>query len=114
MVNEPSTKPSFSTSRKWSIGFIVVVASIAVLALVVMANYLGVRHDWRFQLSDRAQVKLSPQTTSLLQSLTNQIKVTVFFDAHGEEELEHRERDLGRAGGRGGRRGARSDEQLGC
>ena len=87
MANGKKTKPSFSTGRKWSIGFNVVVASIAVLALVVMANYLGVRHYLRFQLSDRGQMKLSPRTVNVLQSLTNQVKVTIFFDAQGEEEI---------------------------
>jgi len=87
MANEISSKPSFSAGRKWSIGFNVVVASMAVLALVVMANYLGVRHYLRFQLSDNAQLKLSPQTMSLLQSLTNQVRVTVCFDAQAESEL---------------------------
>ena len=87
MAKATSTKPSFSVGRKWSIGFNVVVASMAVLALVVMANYLGVRHYLRFQLSDRGRMKLSPQTLHILQSLTNEVKVTVFFDAQGEDEL---------------------------
>ncbi len=87
MASETSTSPSFSAGRKWSIGFNIVVASIAVLALVVMINYLAVRHYWRIPVSDGAQMKLSPQTTSLLQSLTNRVKVTVFFDAQQEEEL---------------------------
>ncbi len=87
MANGKPPKPSFSTSRKWSIGFNVVVAGIAVLALVVMANYLGVRHYWRFQFSDRSQMKLSPQTVNVLGSLTNQVKVTIFFDAQGENEI---------------------------
>ncbi|MBI3851264.1 MAG: GldG family protein [Verrucomicrobia bacterium] len=87
MANDTSTKPSFSAGRKWTIGFNVVVASLAVLALVVMVNYLGVRHYWRFQFSDRGQMKLSPQTVNVLRSLTNEVAVTVFFDAQGEEEL---------------------------
>ena len=87
MANDPSTKPSFSAGRKWTIGFNVVVASLAVLALVVMANYLAVRHHWRFQLSDRGKIKLSPQTVNVLRSLTNQVEVTVFFDAQKEEEV---------------------------
>ena len=86
MPNAPLTKPTFSTRRKWVIGFNVAVAVAAVVAMVVMANYLAARHYLRFQWSGHRKVSLSPQTSRVLQSLTNQVRVTVFFDAREEAE----------------------------
>jgi hypothetical protein len=88
MPNAPLTKPTFSTRRKWVIGFNVAVAVAAVVAMVVMANYLAARHYLRFQWSGHRKVSLSPQTSRVLQSLTNQVRVTVFFDAREQMELQ--------------------------
>src|SRR5436853_66528 len=72
--------PSFSTARKWSISLNVLVSSATVLALVLMVNYLAARHFTRVSLCPRAQVTLSPRTFKVLDSLTNEIKVTVYFN----------------------------------
>ena len=72
--------PSFSPARRWSLGLNVLVSSLAMLALILMANYLGARHFKRFALSERAQVELSPLTLRVLGSLTNDVKVIVYFD----------------------------------
>src|SRR5438552_562588 len=72
--------PSFSLARKWSISLNVLVSSLTVLALVVMVNYLAARHFKRFSLSESAQIQLSPLTVRVLSSLTNDVKVIVYFD----------------------------------
>jgi hypothetical protein len=87
MTYEPSAKPSFSAGRKWAIGFNVVVSILAALALGVMVNYLAARHYLRVPLNAARQTQLSPQTLRVLRSITNEFKVTIFFDATGEEEL---------------------------
>src|SRR4051812_45480935 len=74
-IEHPAT---FSPGRKWRIGLSVFVSTAAVLSLVFMANYLAVRHYWRWDLS-RHQ-RLSPLTVRVLGSLTNTVKVIVFFD----------------------------------
>ena len=53
---------------------------VVVLALVVMVNYLSGHYSQRFYLSTRAQVELSPRTINLLQSLTNRVHVTLYYD----------------------------------
>ncbi|MDQ6630537.1 MAG: GldG family protein [Verrucomicrobiota bacterium] len=80
-------KASFSTGRRWVIGLNVFLSAVAVLALLVMANYLSAGYFKRFQWTAHSQLKLSPQTVRILQTLTNQVDVTIFFDAQGEEEL---------------------------
>jgi ABC-type uncharacterized transport system len=73
-------QPSFSPGRRWKIGFNMLVRTALVLAVVVMVNYLGAKFFKRFYLSSQTQVKLSPRTLSVIQSITNQIAVTVYYD----------------------------------
>jgi hypothetical protein len=80
MLIEPKPQPSFSSGRRWKIGFDVVVRTALVLAVVVMVNYLGARFFDRFYLSSQTRVQLAPQTLNLLKSLTNHIDVTLYYD----------------------------------
>ena len=80
MTSDSPQPPSFSAGRKWSTVFHVAVSTLAVFALVVMINYLGARHFVRASWKDETQFKLSPLTLQVLQSLTNQVRVVVFFD----------------------------------
>jgi ABC-type uncharacterized transport system involved in gliding motility auxiliary subunit len=87
MSIEPLPKPSFSSSRRWSIKLSIALSTLAVLALVLMANYLGTGYPKRFQWSGSSRIELSPQTIRVLQSVTNPVEVTIFFNKKGEEEL---------------------------
>ena len=78
MAND--THPSFSVARKWSLSLNMLLALVAVLALLVMANYLGARHFKRWSWSDKAQAQLSPLSLRVLNSVTNPVKVTLYFD----------------------------------
>ena len=53
---------------------------LVVLAVVVMVNYLSRDYFLRFHLSTRTRIELSPRTVGLLKSLTNQVKVTLYYD----------------------------------
>lgn len=72
--------PSFSPSRRWKIGLDVACRTALVLAVVVMANYLAVKFYHRFHLSDRTRVELSSRSLAVLQTLTNRVEVTLYFD----------------------------------
>jgi hypothetical protein len=76
----PQSKPSFSPYRKWRIGFHVCLASLIVLSVVVMVNYLSRDYFARFYLSERTKIRLQPRTLKLLESLTNEVKVTLYYD----------------------------------
>jgi ABC-2 type transport system permease protein len=71
-------KPSFSPARRLGIAVSVTVATLAVLASIVMVNYLSQQIFRRYQLSSNTRMQLSTRTTSLLHSLTNQVQVTVY------------------------------------
>jgi ABC-type uncharacterized transport system involved in gliding motility auxiliary subunit len=79
-TKRPANAPSFSRARSWNIGFHVVLSSIALLAVLGMLNYLAHRHDQRFYLASAARHKLTPLTLQILGTLTNKVKVIVFFD----------------------------------
>ena len=80
MLAQTPSKPSFSPYRRWRIGFHVCVLILVVLSVVVMANYLSRDYFLRFHLSAQSGAPLSPRTVKFLQSLTNRVKVTVYFD----------------------------------
>jgi ABC-type uncharacterized transport system involved in gliding motility auxiliary subunit len=76
------THPSFSAGRKWSLSLNVLVSTLAALALALMVNYASARHFYkRFQWSNNALARLSPLTERVLKSLTNEVKVIVYYDA---------------------------------
>ena len=87
MSQEPNPSPTFSALSRWGIGLNVACGLAAALALVLMVNYLSARHHWRFPLGGQRHRPLSPQTLRVLASLTNNVKITLFFDTRGEEQL---------------------------
>lgn len=73
-------QPSFSAHRRFDSALHAVMGVLAVVALVVMANYLAQRHSLRWFVSSQAELRLSPQTLGFLRTLTNQVAVTVVYD----------------------------------
>jgi hypothetical protein len=72
--------PSFSIGRRWSISLNLFLSIVAVLALVGIVNYLAARHFKRIPVSILAQTELSPQTKRILESVTNTVKVTIYYE----------------------------------
>lgn len=75
-----SSPPSFSARHKWTVVANVAASVLALLAIVVMANYIAARHDKRLYVAQSSIPTLSPATLRVLGSVTNSIKVIVFFD----------------------------------
>jgi hypothetical protein len=80
MSAESEPKLSFSPYRKWGIGFNVGVVILVVFAVVVMVNYLSHAYFLRLHLSTNTKYSFFPRTTSFLHSVTNRVKVTLFYD----------------------------------
>jgi len=80
MATDLQPKPTFSPRRKWSIGFNVFLIVFVVFSVVGMINYLSRDYFYRLQWSSQGKLELSPLTTKFLKSLTNQIKVTLYYD----------------------------------
>ncbi len=79
-ADESHPKPSFSPWRKWSIGLNVILIILVVFFVVVMVNYLSRDYFTRFHWSTTSKHDLSPLTLKLLRSLTNHVKVTLYYD----------------------------------
>jgi hypothetical protein len=79
MPTPDSHSSGFSPGRRWLTALNLFLATGAVLALVVMLNYLAAGHFKRFPLADATNFKLSPQTLAVLKSLTNDVTVTIFY-----------------------------------
>ncbi len=87
-MSEPKPSPaSFSAGRRWSRAFNSVVGIVSLVAIVVMVNYLASGWYRRWELSKNGRFDLSPQTTRLLQGVTNEVEVFVCFEVEKEQEL---------------------------
>ena len=81
MSNERQLPPSFTPGRKWSAGTSTLIGVIAFFAIVAMVNFIS--RNYFFQrsfVSTQTAAQLSPQTLGLLKSLTNDIKITLYYD----------------------------------
>ena len=85
MSAQKKSRPSFSPVARWGIGFDVVLRTALVLAVAVMVNYLGTKFFHRFYLSTQTRVALSSRTLTVLHSMTNNVKVTLYFDRKNSE-----------------------------
>jgi ABC-2 type transport system permease protein len=86
MAAPPSPQTSFSNGRRWLHWLNTLLGAIALLALVAMANYLAGGYSKRFQMDRLSPLKLSEQTRHVLDSLTNDVTITLFFEPHGDNE----------------------------
>ncbi len=84
MNDDHETRPSFSWVRRWSAGLNLIITIAAMVALVAMFNYLSIRHFKRFHWNRTTEADLSERTQQVLHSLTNTIKVTVYWDSKDE------------------------------
>src|SRR5580692_11358332 len=81
------SQPSFSPGRRWKIGLDILARTALILAIVAMLNYLGAQFFHRFYLSSQTNVGLSSRTLAILNSLTNQMTVTLYYDTHDPDNF---------------------------
>jgi len=82
-VND-APNPSFEPGRRLRVGFQVTVAVVALAAILVMLNWLAVRHARRWDWSGSDRFALSPLTGQVLLSLTNRVKITALYTPTAE------------------------------
>ncbi|NBP24709.1 MAG: hypothetical protein EBU81_09215, partial [Proteobacteria bacterium] len=81
MSDSPILPPSYEPGRRWSAGFNAFVGALALLAILVMVNYLAAtRLQWRYDWVAAQRPQLSPLTVATLGGLTNEVKAIVMFD----------------------------------
>ncbi|HTS17224.1 MAG TPA: Gldg family protein [Verrucomicrobiae bacterium] len=79
-------RPPTLRHRRLVIGANVLVQILAVLALVVMVDWLVSRHYWRFDWTQSGYYKLSEKTRQVIGSLKVPIDVVVFLPESGRQE----------------------------
>ncbi len=84
MAEASHSKPSFTPRRKWAVAFDVAVRTLVVVAVLVMLNHLAGVFFHRQYLSESTRVELSPRTQNVLQTLTNDVTVTIYYDRNDE------------------------------
>ncbi len=87
MSERASSKTGFSAGRRFVIALNALAGLLALLAIVVLVNYLASGHVRRFQWARNSPFKLSPLTVKVLSQLTNEVSATIFFDPQGEEDI---------------------------
>src|SRR5579872_1845491 len=81
------SKNGFSAGRRWISGFNASLGMLALLAIIVMLNFVASGHVRRFQWASHSLYNLSPQTLRVLRSLTNDVAVTIRFDPRGQQDI---------------------------
>ncbi|MBM3879178.1 MAG: hypothetical protein FJ387_05595 [Verrucomicrobia bacterium] len=80
MNRADSAPESYSPAHRRRIGLHVGLSVAALLAIVLMGNYLAARHFRRFEWAHDARFQLSPQTQRVLASVTNDVRVTLLYE----------------------------------
>lgn len=80
MASVPENPESRSGPSKTGAGFNVTVSSLALLAIVIMVNYIALRNPVYHSLSKDRFQPLSPVTVQVLTVFTNEVDVIVYYD----------------------------------
>ncbi len=70
--------PSFWGRRSTQVGTNAVIATLAMLAILVLINFLGVRYDQRVDLTENKLFTLSPLSQQVVRNLQQPVKVWIF------------------------------------
>jgi ABC-type uncharacterized transport system involved in gliding motility auxiliary subunit len=89
----------FFRGRPGKLGANTVVLSVAVLGLVVVANFLGYRHHKRFDLTAEGLYSISEQTKKVVANLSKDVKV-VYFNKDENPQFSDLMREYKYAGAR--------------
>ncbi len=79
-MSRPQGPPSFARIQRWKTGMDRMVRCLIVLATVIMVNVFASRYYHRFYLSSQTHVALSSRSLAIVNSITNQVTVTLYYD----------------------------------
>lgn len=79
VVLQPSRTKAALLGRRARFGGNALVATVALVAIVGLLNYLGARHPLRWDVTAEQQFSLSEQTLQIIDSLSEPVHVTLFF-----------------------------------
>jgi ABC-type uncharacterized transport system involved in gliding motility auxiliary subunit len=85
---ESPNRPGFWRRRSTQAGANAVVATLAVLAILGLINFLGVRYAGRVDLTENQVFTLAPETQQLVKNLKQPVKVWVFDPQQSDQDRE--------------------------
>ncbi len=85
---ESKTRPGFWRRRSTQAGTNALIATLAVLAILGLINFLGARYVWRLDLTENQMFTLSPETQQLVRSLKQPVKVWLFDPQQSIQDRE--------------------------
>ncbi|WP_421656317.1 GldG family protein [Leptothermofonsia sp. ETS-13] len=85
---ESKTRPGFWRRRSTQAGTNALIATLAVLAILGLINFLGARYVWRLDLTENQIFTLSPETQQLVRSLKQPVKVWLFDPQQSSQDRE--------------------------
>ena len=80
MANPADNPETRSGPSKTGAGFNVTLSSLALLAIVIMVNYIALRNPAYYSLSKDRFQPLSPVTMQMLTGFTNDVDIIVYYD----------------------------------
>ena len=80
-------KAKFWQTRATEAGINTIVATISVLVIVALINFMAIRHSVRFDLTENQLFTIAPQSQEIVENLTQPLKVWV-FDPNIPQELK--------------------------
>jgi len=81
-MNDEERRPqTFSIARRFGASLNLIITLAAVLAIVGMVNYLGMRRFVRMNWTRTADTELSQRTRHVLASLTNNVRIITYYNS---------------------------------
>ncbi|MEM9767751.1 MAG: Gldg family protein [Cyanobacteria bacterium P01_D01_bin.71] len=82
------TAGAFWQQRSTQAGTNAVVATLAVLVILGLVNFLAVQHTTRFDLTETKLFTLAPATKTVVQSLEKPVRVVIFSQAQNPQDVQ--------------------------
>ncbi len=83
-----SLAPDFWRRRSTQVGTNAIIATVAMLVILGLINFLGVRYAQRIDLTENKQFSLSPLSQKMVENLQQPMKVVVFVPQPHPEDRE--------------------------
>ena len=80
-------KAKFWQTRATEAGINTIAATISVLVIIALINFMAIRHSVRFDLTENKLFTIAPQSQEIVENLTQPLKVWV-FDPNIPQELK--------------------------
>lgn len=65
-----------------------IISTLAILGILGLLNFIASEHNWRLDTTAAKQFSLSDQTIKVLKNLEDELRITAFYKAEDQQEME--------------------------